>query len=180
MKRNSLYLLLLSVLLTVVGGSWFQNTIPVTNVDFVSAVFSSSTTAVMVGYNDDSGAIIKTTNSGFTWTTVSTSVAQTTDVATINIGGVTYFLAVSIAGTIYLSTAGGTFNAVRTLPATLYGVAIGSNNKAYACGVTAFPPLSKIYASSFSTFNTSYGYGTWDDVTPPGGSQVLSADSFIK
>ena len=57
MVRFDFNLLLFSLILAIVRGAWFQNTVPVRDVDFVSAAFSSPTVCVMVGFNSFSGSI---------------------------------------------------------------------------------------------------------------------------
>lgn len=185
MKRFLFNFLLLSSTITIVRGSWFQTAIAPSSYDFVSAAFSSPTTCVMVGYNNLEGIIIRTINSGTTWTAVDNTVNQFSDVAQIPINSKTYFLAVAITGEIYLSSDTGlTFQSVNNSVSSnevLNGVAIGSNYNSYAVGYAGSPLLSKIYNSSFAIGNV---YTVWNDITPPsspGSPQVISSalDSFI-
>lgn len=173
-------LFLLSVV-TLVNGSWFLSRIPVNSYDFVSATFSSPTVCVMVGYNSNGGVIIRSADSGFSWNlySTSTSLTQTSDVATISISSKIYFLVVSKAGSIYLSSDNGlTYDATTTITgsntqigASLNGVAIGSNFNAFAVGVANSPFVSKIYYS-----NSTSLYKKWNDITP---SFAASVSIFI-
>ena len=164
MVRFDFSLLLLSLILAIVRGAWFQNTVPVRDVDYVSASFSSPTVCVMVGFNSFSGSIIRTANSGLTWTVVSTDLTQTSDISSITISSATYYLAVSLAGTVYLSSnRGSNFTVATTLPSQLFGVNIGSNGNAYAVGIpTGSGASSKVYSSNF----TGSGYVNWADISP--------------
>jgi hypothetical protein len=174
--------LLSSVTLTY--GAWFQSRIPVSSYDFVSSAFSSPTVCVMVGYNANGGSIIRSKDSGVSWTLASTpfSLTQTSDVAQIAILSKIYFLIVSKAGSIYLSSDNGvTYNATTTITgsnpgfgASLNGVDIGSNFNAYAVGVANSPFVSKIYSS-----NSTSLYKKWKDITPNVASSVRLDYVFI-
>lgn len=169
------YLWIFGILLlssaTLINGAWFQSRIPVSSYDFVSATFSSPTVCVMVGYNANGGSIIRSKDSGVSWTIVSTpfSLTQTSDIAQIAILSKIYYLVVSKTGLIYLSSDNGvTYNATTTITgsnqvtgASLNGVDIGSNFFAYAVGVANSPFVSKIYSS-----NSTSLYKKWKDITP--------------
>lgn len=169
---------------TLINGAWFQSRIPVSSYDFVSAAFSSPTVCVMVGYNTNGGSIIRSKDSGVSWTLASTtfSLAQTSDVAQIAISSKIYFLVVSKAGLIYLSSDNGlTYNATTTITgsnqqtgASLNGVDIGSNFNAYAVGVANSPFVSKIYSS-----NSTSLYKKWKDITPSFATAVKLTLSFL-
>ena len=166
MERHHIYLLLFSVILAVAEGAWFQTTVPVKTINYVSSAFSSPKVCVMVGYNNFFGAIVRTADSGFGWTVVSNGVSRMTDISTITISSVAYFVAVSFGGSVYLSSNGGSnFTVVATLPSDLFGVNIGSNNNAYAVGlIPGSTAVSKVYSSSFD----GSGYKDWADVSPQG------------
>jgi hypothetical protein len=119
-------LLLIAFSVFSVDGTWYQNTVTVTNIDWVSSVWSSLVECVMIGYNDNNGAILRTTDGGVSWTPYSTTVKKTTDIATITLASVTYFIAVTVDGDIYVSSDSGvTFTNVIAIIASFYGVAIG-------------------------------------------------------
>lgn len=151
--------------------------IPVTTIDFVSSAWSSSTTNVMVGYNDNGGAIIRTSNMGATWTLISSPSSQTTDIAHKSITQKEYFLTVATDGKILLSSNEGlTFTEKASLGVALFGVDIGGTGgnsyNAYAVGVLASSgssnAQSKVFSSPFSS-----GFATWSEITPAGTSRVL-------
>lgn len=171
--QSPLYLLLsISILFNVIEGAWNQNTIPVTNINFVSTAFSSISTCVMVGYNDEGGAIIRSTDGGSSWSTIDTTVTQTADVDTITISSTVYYIAVAVTGEIYVSTDGGaTFPKATTLSAALYGVAIGSNQNAFAVGATtSVPAASKLYRSVYSAGSI---YVSWTEINTSASTSVL-------
>ena len=175
MVRFDFNLLLFSLILVIVRGAWFQTTVPVRNVDYVSAAFSSPTVCVMVGYNTFGGSIIRTANSGFNWTVVSNDLTQTSDISTVTLSSATYYLVVSLAGTVYLSSnRGSNFTVVATLPSQLFGVGIGSNGNAYAVGIpTGSGASSTVYSSNY----TGSGYVNWVDISPA--AKVISEDIVI-
>jgi len=157
------------------GGVWTPRNTTLMTVDFVSVVWTAPQTVYMVGYNAAFGAIIRSTNGGYTWQPVmqgTDATSRFTDVANAN--GTNNFFAVSLSGAIYVSSDGMTFAQIGTsLPASLFGAAVGSNGNAYAVGVgssTAQP--SRIYRSTLST-----AYAVWNDFTsktpPPSYANVL-------
>ena len=157
----------------VVTGSWFKTTSTTPAFSIVSGSFSTSKICVMVGNNGQKGVVVRSKDSGFTWTSKIVNYPMT-DVA-VGIFGSTYFLAVSRSGTIALSMDNGAnFTETTTLTTTfLNGVAIGSNKNAYAVGATMSNTVAKIYRSNSAT----PAYSLWADVTPT--SPVMSKVSTV-
>ena len=142
-------------------GYWTNTNASVFSVDFVSGVWSTSTTFFLVGYNDLTGAIIRSDNGGYTTTS----------------GGVTttYVFAVSRSGDVWVSTNGGTTFATigSAIPAQLFGSAVGSNGNSFAVGVGQTTPYpSKIYRSSL-TSTPAAPYTVWSDFSPKPPSPAL-------
>jgi photosystem II stability/assembly factor-like uncharacterized protein len=171
-------LIFVAILSSIVEGTWYQNSVPVTTVDWVSAVWSSANRCVMVGYNSNNGAIVQTIDGGATWQTIDTTVSQTTDIAHLR-GDSTdpYFISVAANGNIYVSSdKGATFPPVITLAAQLYGVTIGTSKVAYAVGVTSGnPSKSKVFTS---TFSANSPYTVWNDVSPTASVLFTAASSY--
>ena len=170
MIRSSvqLFALIFSSIISV-GRGWANHTLLLTDIDFVSAAWSTALTVVMVGYNDNHGAIIRSIDAGLSWTSVSASVAKMTDVATITTSGTQRFLGVATNGNIYSSTNNGLdFTKLVTITAELYGISIGSNGNAFAVGVTNFPSAGKVY------FVAGGGmYTIWKEISPKPAAPVL-------
>ena len=168
-------MLLFSLMLGMVNGTgyWTNRNTTITNVDFVSATWSSAMTCYMVGYNDASGSIIKSTNAGVTWKSVlqgTDTTSRFSDIATVN--GTSYLFAVSMSGNVYVSNDGfgNVFSPIGSaLPATLYGSSVGSNGNGFAVGVASTTPFnSVIYKSTLAS-----GYTVWNDYSPPSTTPVL-------
>ena len=168
-------LLLFSFILGLVNGTgyWTNRNTTITNVDFVSATWSSSMTCYMVGYNAEFGSIIKSTNAGITWKSVlqgTDTTSRFSDIATVN--GTSYLFAVSLSGNVYVSNDGygNVFNPIGSaLPANLYGSGVGSNGNGFAVGLASTIPFnSVIYKSTLAS-----GYTVWNDYSPPSTAPVL-------
>ena len=183
--------LLFIVLLTVqTNGQGWKNQLysNVTNVDIVSATWSSPTTSVVVGYSGLSGLMMRTTNAGSTWSTVYSGATAMMDIAATfspDLAAATpCFVAVgysyvgsNFAGIIYVSMDNGrTFTIANSIGNTkLQGVTIGKNGNAYAVGISTLnPALGKVYLSSRSL---SPSYASWTDVSPPSKRVQLMAVS---
>ena len=158
----------------VVSGAWTDSILSTkTGFDYVAAVWSSSTTCLIVGNSATNGAIQRTTNSGSLWSDV-TQIKQPcplTDIAQISFGGNSFYLVTgsnnvesASGGYVFTSTDGITFSDAKAVsPGGLNGVAIGSNGVAYVVGVGG-----KIYNSSVSSIFTN-----WKEITPKVNSQVV-------
>ena len=163
-------------------GYWTNTNASVFSVDFVSGVWSTSTTFFLVGYNDLTGAIIRSDNGGYTWKNIlvgTTKSSQISDISsyTTTSGGVTttYVFAVSRSGDVWVSTNGGTTFATigSAIPAQLFGSAVGSNGNSFAVGVGQTTPYpSKIYRSSL-TSTPAAPYTVWSDFSPKPPSPAL-------
>lgn len=168
-------ILLLSAMMIVRGSSWAPSS-PLaakTGFDYVAAVWSSSTTCVAVGNSARNGAIQRTTDSGITWTDV-TSIKQLSyllnDIAQYSIKSNPYYLATGtststpVSGSVFTSADGITFSDAIPVPTNggLNGVAIGSNGVAYVVGLNG-----KIFNSV-----TGGEWSSWNDITPSA-SQVM-------
>ena len=149
-----------------VGGQWSNHTVPFANVDYFSAAWSGSTdTVVMIGNNINNGVIIRSTDEGLSWKSVSYgSASPLTDIASTPAGNPMSFVAVALDGTVYTSKVafdGAMFALATTIASVkLSGVAIGSNGAAYAVGLTSPPDVGKVYLC------VSTNYDTWNDRSP--------------
>ena len=149
------------------GGGWTAINVTAYNnanngIQYVSAVWSTSTTCVMIGNNHDTptitGTILRTTNGGTTWTsvTVDSTAPPVADIATITINNVMYHIIAASTGNIYRSNDGG----VTYTPTLVYdlavwgGVAIGSNGYLFVVGyqVTLKRLITPSRATQASTF----------------------------
>ena len=163
----------------VVSGAWTDSILSTkTGFDYVAAVWSSSTTCLIVGNSATNGAIQRTTNSGSLWSDV-TQIKQPcplTDIAQISFGGNSFYLVTgsnnvesASGGYVFTSTDGITFSDAKAVsPGGLNGVAIGSNGVAYVVGVGG-----KIYNSSVSSIFTN-----WKEITPKVNSQVVHSRRY--
>ena len=152
--------------------------LPVTNIDFVASAWSPAgaggaalPTCVMVGYNDNLGGIVRSTNGGGFWSAVPTGIntglsTRVADVAAAPAGvpgsGTGTFIAVALSGDIYVSSNNGvSFVNQGAAAAALYGVTIGANGIAYAVGLTStLPYATRVYrAFAFTSFSS------WSDIT---------------
>jgi photosystem II stability/assembly factor-like uncharacterized protein len=164
----------------------------VTNIDFVASAWSppgaggnALPTCVMVGYNDNFGGIVRSTNGGGFWSTVVPGIntglsTRLADVAAAPAGvpgsGTGTFVAVALSGDIYVSSNNGvSFVNQGAAAAALYGVAIGTNGIAYAVGLTStLPYTARIYRSyAFTSFSS------WTDISAnaPASTSLLTAVS---
>jgi hypothetical protein len=171
-------LIFVAILSSIVESTWYKNSVPVTTVDWVSAVWSSANRCVMVGYNDNSGAIIRSIDGGATWQTIDTTVSKTTDIAHVRDDSTDpYFISVATNGNIYVSSdTGTTFPQVINLPAQLYGVTIGTSKVAYSVGATTTnPSKSKVFTSMYSASNP---YTVWNDVSPTAAVLFTAVTSY--
>ena len=153
---------------------WMRIAAVDSSIDVLGIVYTSSSVAIAVG-NDNAGygSILRTSNAGSTWSIIESDIDMLTDVAMV-VDTNTYVLSVSTSGAIWQSSDNGaTFGgaAVATVDASLYGVAIGSNKKAYACGSysssNTYAKYSVVFTSTFSS-----GYATWDSGTSPSSSML--------
>lgn len=181
MKRFMLLLLLISLAFNRINSQWSNTSTTAISDSFFSASYSSASTCVMIGYKtlSSTGAIIRSTDGGQTWATISQTVNPLFDIATILIAApisTTYFVTVSYKGNIYISSNNGqSFAAIaQVLPAALYGVSIGSNYNAYAVGILA--TNGKIYNSS-SVIGGTYTY--WQDISPKSAKVQLNAVTTV-
>ena len=154
-------------------GNWTPVSPSVLTVDIVSSAWSSPTVCVAVGYRYEYGAILRSSDRGFSWSTINSSSTMplTTDVAQVTISSTTYFLVVgykSGAGYIYKSRNNGvSFQLTNTLANTeLYGVTIGSNQNAYAAGRYSSLASGTALHSVVYTSSSSSGYETWTAISP--------------
>jgi hypothetical protein len=120
-----------------VEGEWVA-VVPSGAYNYVGAVWVNSTVALAVGASGFlGGVIIRTTNSGLSWTQITTSSADFKGIASRTIGSTSYIIAVDYIGNVALSidTLGTSWTSVTVDSTTyFYGVTIGSNGVAYICG----------------------------------------------
>ena len=152
---------------------WMRVAAGDSTIDVLGIVYTSSSGVIAVGNdNANSGSILASTDAGSSWTTKKSGIDKLTDVAMIEVSSVKYILSVSTSGAIWQSNDGGaTFSSIYTVDAALYGVTIGSNKKAYACGLysetNTYADYSVVFISAFSS-----GYATWDSGTSPSSSKL--------
>ena len=165
-------------------GYWTNTNASIATVDFVSGVWSTSTTCFLVGYNDLTGAIIQSIDGGTTWKNIlvgTTKTSQISDISSYTTStGTTYVFAVSLSGDVWVSANGGTkFTTIGSaIPAQLYGSAVGSNGNSFAVGIGQTTPYpTKIYRSSLAS-TTAAPYTVWSDFTPHPPSPALGNDSL--
>ena len=143
------------------SGYWTRANVSISTIDYVSGVWSGDRTVYMVGHNDNSGAIVKSIDGGYTWSTVVSGTTSSTLMSDISTYG-TYFFAVSLSGDVWVSSdSGNSFISIgSSVPAQLYGSAVGSNGNAFAVGMGKTTPYpSKV-------FRSSGGYTVWSEYTP--------------
>jgi photosystem II stability/assembly factor-like uncharacterized protein len=192
---KNLAILLLSLTfssLEIIRGVWvLQNNANISTINYVSAIWTSATNALMVGYNSDYGAIIRTTNGGATWQLIHGSSGDAGEFSAVTASTVSsspsssfsscvYAIAVTRAGYVYASSNGGssfTQIADTVLPATrVLGASMGSNGSVFIVGYQLSSP--KIFKSS-----TLSGFTAWFDKSPTttvtSSSALLTAVSTI-
>ena len=158
--------------MTTVCGEWVDSlALTKSAFDYVSAKWESSTTCVTVGRSARASAVLRSIDSGYTWTDVTDTVTISqhvllTDIAAgpskayvvtgININSTTN----SKDGVAYTFKDGKTFSVSLKLAGVgLNGAAVGLNGVAFVVGVSG-----KIYRSVLDTFdNDIFG---WTDVSP--------------
>ena len=163
-RRFFPFILLLSAIAVVKGGSWANSTfIPRISFDYVSATWSSSTICVIVGNSASrTGAILRTTNSGSSWADVTQSTVNPyllSDIAHVSFDDIPYYIVTgsSNGGFVFTSSDGVTFSAAKPVSLSgLNGVTIGSNGAAYAVGLGGY-----IYRSTFGS-----AWNDWTDISP--------------
>jgi hypothetical protein len=177
--RYYLSVILILSAMMVVRGAWTDSTMSTkTGFDYVSAVWSSSTTCVIVGNGATNGAIQLTTNSGYSWSDV-TQTRQPyllTNIAQIPSEGNSFYLVTgsnnvesASGGYVFTSTDGTTFSDAKLVSTNgLNGVAIGSNGSAYVVGLGG-----KIYNSV-----SGVDWSSWNDVTPASNIQVMQSRRY--
>ena len=162
--------------MTVVNGSWANSTLlPKTGFDYVAAAWESSTTCVIVGNSARSGAILRTTNSGSSWTDQTSSTVQNlllTDIIRYEsseenrylITGSNSGFSASPAGYVFTSFDGVDFSYSQAISNYgLNGAAVGINGNAYVVG-----QVGNIYCSPVGS-----DWTFWVDITPKGLPQVM-------
>lgn len=162
----SLFALVLISIIGVATG-WANHTVPLTDVDFVSAAWSNALTVVMVGYNDVHGGIVRSSDAGLTWMSVFTGSSKISDIAAIGTASSYKFFVVATDGKVYLSIDNGLiFRSLANLPAELYGISVGKNGNAYAVGGSL--SAGKVFLSSNAT-----SYSVWKTISPITATPVL-------
>ena len=133
---------------------------------YLGADWGSSSEVVMVGRNFFDGVVVYSLDRGSTWDRVVFEGDTLADVAAIAGTEGTYFIAAANSGGIYYSTDyGATWTYADTIiPAYLYGVGVGSNEKAYAVG-----QVGTVYVA-----NSSTSFAVWEDVSVPGTTRQLN------
>lgn len=161
--------------MTAVSGAWIDSqALPKPAFDYVSAKWESSTTCLTVGNSAKSSAVLRSIDSGHTWTDVTANTAMQSFLLTDIAAGSsnTYVVTGRNAdtsnpnGVVYISKDGKTFSISLKTGAGLNGAAVGSNEGAFAVGV-----LGRIYTS---VFNAEFlDYTAWSDITPPGPPGIM-------
>ncbi len=154
---------------------WMRVAAGDSTIDVLGIVYTSSSDVVAVGNdNAGSGSILVSSNAGSSWTIEESGIDMLTDVDMIEVSSVKYILSVSTSGAIWQSSNGGTsFSSIATVDAALYGVTIGSNQKAYACGLYSSSNTYARYSVVFiGTFSSGSGFVTWDSGTSPSSSML--------
>ena len=175
MTRCLYPVIMLSFAMTAVSGAWIDSqALPKPAFDYVSAKWESSTTCLTVGNSAKSSAVLRSIDSGHTWTDVTDNTAMQnfllTDIAAGSSN--TYVVTGRNAdtsnpnGVVYISKDGKTFSISLKTGAGLNGAAVGSNEGAFAVGV-----LGRIYTSVFNA--QSLDYTAWSDITPPGPPGIM-------
>ena len=75
-------LVLISIIGVAIG--WANHTVPLTDIDYVSAAWSNALTVVMVGYNDVHGGIIRSSDAGLTWMSIFTGTSLYPTMTTVS------------------------------------------------------------------------------------------------
>ena len=164
--------------MTAVSGGWADSqALPKPAFDYVSAKWASSTTCVIVGKSARASAVLRSTDSGHTWTEVTNNVAMQNFLLTdIAAGPADEFNQVVYVvtgrnpvtskpnGVVYTSKNGKSFSIAKGLNglvspgAGLNGAAVGSNYVAFVVGVAG-----KIYRSVADTENNDFI--SWSDIS---------------
>ena len=167
------FVIVVTFSLFTVATSWSSHSIPVSAVDFFSAVWSSALTCTMIGYSDnDGGVIIKSLDGALTWTKISPqgSFPHLTDIATTLYLGKRYYLTVSTDGYIIVYTAndtdGASYSQLSKIPFVdnaFFGVTATADT-AYVVGQSGSQTaVSKIYKS---VATASSIFQIWKVVSP--------------
>jgi photosystem II stability/assembly factor-like uncharacterized protein len=144
-------------LVVLVASTWFEESVPDTTLNYVSAAWLSASVVLMGGNSFQFGNVLKSTDGGITWTTKLTGVNPIYDIAIRNISNVPHVVAVTSNGDVYYSwNAGENWRTNVTVSASLYGVTIGPgpSGNAYAVGILV--SASAVYKSTASSH-----YATW-------------------
>lgn len=173
---------LLILLLPCAGGSeWAKVTVPALQYNQIVTV---GTNAFAAGTASSSGAILKSSNYGATWTTVRSQLSGFATIAARTLSnGVTYYIAVDNTRTVYVSSGTGeSWASIASKPGnTVFGTAIGINGMAFMVGNGRTNIRSSSNASAYATWTsltTAAGVWNWMDVSTLDGVNVIAVTSI--
>ena len=161
--------------MTAVSGAWVDSeALPKPAFDYVSAKWESSTTCLTVGNSAKASAVLRSTDSGHTWTDVTNNVAMQnfllTDIAAgpSNAYVVTGRSADTNDGVVYTSSDGKTFSvSLKSAGAGLNGAAVGSNFEAFVVGVGGkiYRSVSGLNRKLVMSDTESNDITSWEDIS---------------
>lgn len=142
---------------------WISSSPPDKSVDYVAGIWISSSTCILVGRNFQYGSIIKSTNSGSTWTVKATNLNQLYDIAFLY-----NYVVVAADNGFYVSTdSGETWIPNLSFLPSFYDVTIGSNGNIFAGGAqTNYPVTGVMYTTTISALFS------WTQLTLPSSLNV--------
>lgn len=152
---------------------WLQRTFssPLSTSSYLGVSWPDNSTVIAVG-GQTSGIFIRSVDYGVSWSQVGASLSPTQmyGVASMEVSGTTYSIAVDDAAEVFLSSdLGLTWSLITQFSGALYGATIGSNGNAFVCGGTA----TQVYRSSQAS-----GYATWTTVSPSTSGTLYGISSY--